>query len=156
MTMIMTMMTKRGGKLHGRQSCITCYETETNNFDQLAVSGVRDDHHHHLLQHHQFIIVIMIEIVLVTLTKNTGVKSWRDLFKDKRKVTRMTLYATHQLVKSETIGWWSHLAPDLLTAAPKIAIKLSPKTPGVLLALKVDLGDNSVIFSHTMRRFKPK
>ena len=76
----------------------------------------------------------------------------------------MTLYATHQLVKSETNGWWStshlsqwsHLAPDLLTAAPKIAIKLSPKTPGVLLALKVDLGDNSVIFSHKMRRFKPK
>ena len=52
MTMMMRMLTKRGGKLHGRQSCITCYETETNNFDQLAISGVRDDHHHHLFQHH--------------------------------------------------------------------------------------------------------
>ena len=121
---------EREGKLHGRQSCITCYETETNNFDPLAVSGVCDDNHHNLFS---IIIVIVIKIVLVTLTKNTGVKSWRDLFKDKRKVTQMTLYATHQLVKSETIGWWSHLAPDLLTAAPKIAIKLSPKTPGVLL-----------------------
>ena len=79
------------------------------------------------------IIVIIVEIVLVTLAKNACVKSWRDLFKDIRKVTQMTLYATHQLVKSETNGWRSHLAPNLLTAAPKTAMKLSLKTAGVLL-----------------------
>ena len=47
-----TMMTRRGGKLHWRQSCITCYETETNNFDRLALSGVRNIHHHLLPHHH--------------------------------------------------------------------------------------------------------
>ena len=75
------------------------------------------------------IITIMMEIALVTFFKNHG----EICSKVKEKVTRMTSYATHQLVKSETNGGWSHLAPNLLTAAPKIAIKLSPKTAGVPL-----------------------
>ena len=131
MTVVMTMITKRGGKLHGRQSCITCYETETNNFDQLAVSGVRDDHHHHLLQHHHH--CHSDRDSLGDIDKECMCEIMERYVRRQKKVTQMTLYATHQLVKSETIGWWSHLAPDLLTAAPKIAIKLSPKTPGVLL-----------------------
>ena len=74
MTRMMTMMTKRGGELHGRQSCITCYETETNNFDRLALSGVRYNHYH-LLQHHHCHSGRESEIVLVTLTKNSCVRS---------------------------------------------------------------------------------